>query len=359
MEALSVLKAVCTARLRLFSAHAVSAVVKSYRRRPLLSARAPGAVMDGPRQASSSGVHRIRAISIQHRADPGCQVSLPVSRGALLVTTSLNGVHRHGKSLALQRGIDRGTSRPLRQLLRHGSILPTAPRLFNANLDGLNFDAQSMLIEIRRGTDATAMKALARRTARTTSRPAPRPPELMRFPAIRRLAVLIGLRRFVLRRSRAAPAPCASLYAAGPLRIFCAGPLRVAERRARSIAQHKSRRESLPPDGRCCRLKSTPVKGNTRGQQQEGYPERLRTSRKSPQAAGKTRGRPRTARFDPQSQLAARVHSNGCRIRSGPVADRTIGTSGRRLVHHRRADARFRRLGGPFGTEECPQLFQD
>jgi hypothetical protein len=44
------------------------------------------------------------------------------------------------------------------------------------------------LIESRRGTHATSFRAIARRT----SRPSRRPPELMRFPAIRRLSVLMG-----------------------------------------------------------------------------------------------------------------------------------------------------------------------
>jgi hypothetical protein len=121
--------------------------------------------------------------------------------------------------------------------------------LFNAHLDGLNFDAQSMLIEIQRGTDATAMKVLARRSSRP-----PRPPLApMRFPAIRGPAGGSKLQRI-----RAPPAALWAAFGRCPAADATASvphPFRIT----RIAAHRKSRRESLPPDGRCCRLKSTPV----------------------------------------------------------------------------------------------------
>lgn len=140
---------------------------------------------------ASTSVSRLRAVGIQHRANPGGQVPLPVFRSTFLVTTALDGVHRHGKSLAFQRWMDRWASRSLRQLFAHGSILPRALLSFNEDLDGTDFDGQSILIEILRGRDATAMQAITRRTSRFSWQP----PVLLQFRAIRRLVVLSQERR--------------------------------------------------------------------------------------------------------------------------------------------------------------------
>ena len=227
MEALSRFQAVSAACPPPFSMRGWKSAVKS-RRRPI-SARARGAALDELGQASSSVASRLSAVGIQHRANPSSQVSLPVPCCAFLVTTSLDSVHRHGKSLAFERWMDRWTAQPLRQLLVHGRIFTTAPALFNAHLDGPNFDAQSMLIEIRRGTDATAMQVLTRRPSRP-----PRPPLApMRFPAICGLAAGSKLQRI-----RAPPAPVRAAF----------GRCRAADATA-SVSHHTHRRAKKKPPG--------------------------------------------------------------------------------------------------------------
>ena len=59
------------------------------------------------------------------------------------------------------------------------------PGAFNADLDGPNFDGQSILIEIRRGSDATAMMAIARKTVFPNVLPAEPHSRELRVPAIR------------------------------------------------------------------------------------------------------------------------------------------------------------------------------
>ena len=188
MEALCGLNAGFAARLR---PHRLRGQVLVVLVRPLaIVACARGSDLDDPRQASS-GVSRQIAVGIQHRANPGGQVPLPVFRGTFFVATALHGVHRHGKSLAFQRWMDRWTSRSFRQLFAHGSILPSARRSFNDDLDAADFDGQSILIKIRRGRDATAMQAITRRA----TRPSGRPPALRQFLATRRLTILTQTRR--------------------------------------------------------------------------------------------------------------------------------------------------------------------
>ena len=147
--------------MRTFSTSARAGVVKSQRSFLSALARTPGAVMDGPRLALS-GVTRFRAVRIENRANPCRQISLTVPRGTFLVPTPLDGVHRHGKSFALQRWRNRGTPRPFGQLFAHRNILARPRAAFNTRLDGPNFDAQSIRIEFRRGRDATAMRGLTR-----------------------------------------------------------------------------------------------------------------------------------------------------------------------------------------------------
>jgi hypothetical protein len=158
-------------RMRTFSTSVLDGVVKSQRSFLSALARTPGAVMDGPRLARS-GVTRFRAVCIENRANPCRQIPLTVPRGTFLVPTPLDGVHRHGKSFALQRWRNRGTPRPLGQLFAHRSILASPRAAFNPRLDGPIFDAQSIRIESRRGRDATAMRGQTR-----ISSPSGRPPE--------------------------------------------------------------------------------------------------------------------------------------------------------------------------------------
>jgi hypothetical protein len=189
MEALCCLQFVCAARLRPFSMRGQVPVVKFHR---LLSdARTRGAIMDDLGQASSSVVPVCCVVGSTQRA----KLSRPIPhsvfrgfRGRFLVATSLNCVLRHGKTLAIRRHQQRSTRRPFSKLRTDGSILPIALRASHTHLDGRNFAAQSKLIESRRGTHATSFRAIARRI----SRPSRRPPDLMRFPAIRRLSVLTG-----------------------------------------------------------------------------------------------------------------------------------------------------------------------
>ncbi len=158
-------------RMRTFSTSARAGVVKSQRSFLSALARTRGAVMDGPRR-TLSGVTRFRAIRIENRANPCRQIPVTVLRGTFLVPTPLDGVHRHGKSFALERWRNRGTPRPLGQLFAHGNILASRRAAFNRPLDGPTFDAQSIRIEFRRGTDATAMRGLIR-----ISSPSRLPPE--------------------------------------------------------------------------------------------------------------------------------------------------------------------------------------
>ena len=188
-------------RMRTFSTSALDGVVKSQRSCLSALARTPGAVMDGPRLALSA-VTRFRAVRIENRANPCCQIALTVPRGTFFVPTPLDRVHRHGKSFALQRWRNRGTPRPLGQLFAHGSILASPRAAFNPRLDGPIFDAQSIRIEFRRGRDATAMRGLTR-----ISPSSRRLPERTQALALTLWEPLIRTRRIALRPGQRASPP--------------------------------------------------------------------------------------------------------------------------------------------------------